>query len=582
MRRPQTTRPEGFGKPELNEIRRRSNGLLVMVFLFSMAVNALMLTGPLYMLQVYDRVLGSRSEETLLALSVLVTFLFLMMGILDHIRGRVTARIGARFQSALDGRVFQAHLRRAAVLPGGAGVKNPLRDVEAVQRLMSSPVFLALFDVPWTPLFLFAIFIFHPWLGFLALGGGAVLIAIAMLNQATTSGPMAEANQATARAELTAQQLASDAELVQSLGMRGAAFERWMRARGLSLQQSVAFSDRSGMFTVTTKTLRLFLQSAMLGLGAYLVLQNELTAGAMIAGSILLGRALAPIEMVIGQWQMVAAARRGRQGVIELLETVPPEVPRTPLPRPQALLVAENVTVIPPGAQQAALRAVSFTLKPGQAMGVIGPSGAGKTSLAKAICGVWLPAGGKMRLDSATLDQYDPDVLGSYIGYLPQTVSLFDGTIAENIARLQPDPDPAQIVEAAKKAAAHEMILRQPAGYDTPVSAVGGRLSGGQIQRIGLARAMYGDPVILVLDEPNSNLDNEGTNALNRAIKGMKDEGKSVIIIAHRPAAIQECETLLMLEQGVRTAFGPREEVLQKMVKNHAEITRSPQPGGVS
>jgi ATP-binding cassette subfamily C protein len=582
MRRPQTGRPEGSGQAELSEIRRRSTGLFVMVFVFSMAVNALMLTGPLYMLQVYDRVLGSRSEETLLALSVLVTFLFLMMGILDHARGRVMARAGARFQSALDGRVFQAHLRRAAVVPGGAGTRNPLRDVEAVQRLMASPVFLALFDVPWTPLFIAAIFIFHPWLGWLAVAGGAVLIAIALLNQMTTSGPMAQSNQATARAELTAQQLASEAELVQSLGMRGAAFDRWMKARGVSLQESMSFSDRSGMFTTTTKTLRLFLQSAMLGLGAYLVLQNELTAGAMIAGSILLGRALAPIEMVIGQWQMVVAARRGRAGVIELLETVPPETPRTPLPRPRALLVAENVTVVPPGAQQASLRAVSFTLKPGQAMGVIGPSGAGKTSLAKAICGVWAPAGGKMRLDSATLDQYDPDVLGGYIGYLPQTVSLFDGTIAENIARLHPDPDPAQIVEAAKKAAAHEMILEQPAGYDTPVSAVGGRLSGGQIQRIGLARAMYGDPVILVLDEPNSNLDNEGTMALNRAIVGMKEEGKSVIIIAHRPAAIQECEMLLMLDQGVRTAFGAREEVLQKMVRNHAEITRSPQPGGVS
>nr|WP_167766847.1 type I secretion system permease/ATPase [Jannaschia formosa] len=553
-----------------------------MVFVFSMVVNALMLTGPIYMLQVYDRVLGSRSEETLLALSVLVTFLFLMMGIFDHIRGRVMARVGARFQSALDGRVFQAHLRRAALMPGGAGTRNPLRDVEAVQRLMASPVFLALFDIPWTPLFIAAIFIFHPWLGWLAVAGGAVLIFIAILNQMTTSGPMAEANQATARAELTAQQLASEAELVQSLGMRGAAFERWMTARGNSLRQSMSHSDRSGMFTVTTKTLRLFLQSAMLGLGAYLVLQNEMTAGAMIAGSILMGRALAPIEMVIGQWQMVAAARRGRQGVLELLETVAPETPRTPLPRPRALLVAENVTVVPPGAQQASLRAISFTLKPGQAMGVIGPSGAGKTSLAKAICGVWQPAGGKMRLDNATLDQYDPDVLGGYIGYLPQTVSLFDGTIAENIARLQPDADPARIVDAAKKAAAHEMILDQPAGYDTPVSAVGGRLSGGQIQRIGLARAMYGDPVILVLDEPNSNLDNEGTMALNRAIRGMKDEGKSVIIIAHRPAAIQECELLLMIDQGVRTAFGPREEVLQKMVKNHAEITRSPTAGGVS
>ncbi|MEM7642478.1 MAG: type I secretion system permease/ATPase [Pseudomonadota bacterium] len=581
MRQP---RPMGrpSGAEEVASIRKQSNHLLVMVFLFSVAVNALMLTGPIYMLQVYDRVLGSRSEETLIALSVLVTFLFLMMGILDHARGRVTARVGARFQSMLDGRVFQAHLRRAAVTPGGAGGRNPLRDLEAVQRLMSSPVFLALFDVPWTPLFLVAIFIFHPWLGYLATGGGLLLICIALINQWLTSGPMAEANQATARAELTAQQLASDAELVQSLGMRGSAFQRWMMARGKSLDQSMSFSDRSGFFTVTTKTLRLFLQSAMLGLGAYLVLQNQLTAGAMIAGSILMGRALAPIEMVIGQWQSVQAARKGREAVIELLDQVPPEVPRTPLPRPQALLAAENVTVVPPGATQASLRAVSFILKPGQAMGIIGPSGAGKTSLAKAITGVWRPAGGKMRLDSATLDQYDPDVLGSYVGYLPQTVTLFDGTIAENIARLQANADPMKVVDAAKKAAAHEMILEQPQGYDTPVSAVGGRLSGGQVQRIGLARAMYGDPVILVLDEPNSNLDNEGTKALNRAIKGMKSEGKSVIIIAHRPAAIQECDVLLMLEQGTRTAFGPRQEVLSKVLKNHEQITRSPEPGGVT
>ncbi|MEM7710561.1 MAG: type I secretion system permease/ATPase [Pseudomonadota bacterium] len=491
------------------------------------------------------------------------------------------ARVGARFQSMLDGRVFQAHLRRAAATPGGAGGRNPLRDLEAVQRLLSSPVFLALFDIPWTPLFLTAIFIFHPWLGFLATGGGFVLICIALVNQWLTSGPMAEANQATARAELTAQQLASEAELVQSLGMRGAAFQRWMGARGKSLDQSVSFSDRSGLFTVTTKTLRLFLQSAMLGLGAYLVLQNQLTAGAMIAGSILMGRALAPIEMVIGQWQLVQGARKGREAVIELLDQVPPETPRTPLPRPQALLVAENVTIVPPGATQASLRAVSFTLLPGQAMGVIGPSGAGKTSLAKGITGVWHPAGGKIRLDSATLDQYDPDVLGSHIGYLPQTVTLFDGTIADNIARLQADPDPMKIVEAAKKAAAHDMILQQPQGYDTPVSAVGGRLSGGQTQRIGLARAMFGDPAILVLDEPNSNLDNDGTKALNQAIKGIKAEGRSVVIIAHRPAAIQECDVLLMLDHGARTAFGPRQEVLSKVVKNHEQITRSPEPGGV-
>ena len=572
------------GAAEVSAVRAKSNHLLAMSFLFSMVVNALMLSGPIYMLQVYDRVLGSRSEETLIALSVLLTFLFLMMGIMDYVRGRLMARVGARFQSTLDGRVFAAHLRQAAQTPGGAGSRTPLRDLEAVQRLLSSPVFLAVLDVPWTPLFIAAVFILHPALGLLATGGGAVLVALAIVNQMSTRGPMARAGQATAQAELTSQQLASEAELVQSLGMRGAAFARWMKARGASLAQAVSFSDKSGFFTVTTKTLRLFLQSAMLGLGAYLVLQNEMTAGAMIAGSILMGRALAPIELMIGQWQVVDAARKGRQSVIRLLDQVPPEAVRTPLPRPQALLVAENVTVVPPGSTQAALRAVSFVLKPGQAMGVIGPSGAGKTSLAKAVTGAWAPAGGKLRLDSATLDQYDADVLGSYIGYLPQTVTLFDGTIADNIARLQEDPDPALIVEAAKKAAAHEMILQQPEGYDTPVSAVGGRLSGGQIQRIGLARAMYGDPILLILDEPNSNLDNEGTIALNRAIKGMKEAGKSIIIIAHRPAAIQECDVLLMIRDGMRQAFGPREEVLQSMVKNHETIAGTPpdRPGGVT
>ena len=582
MSMPRRGAPPNDGAAEMAALRQRSTMLLVTAFVFSVFVNLLMLTGPLYMLQVYDRVLSSRSEATLIALTALVTFLFLMMGVLDHLRGRVMARVGARFQDGLDGRVFQAHLRRAAASPGGAGGRTPLRDVEAVQRLLSSPVFLALFDAPWTPVFLFAIFIFHPLLGWLAVGGGAVLIAIAVLNQMFTAGPMQSSQQATARAENTAQQLASDAELVHSLGMRGSAFTRWQGARGQSLHESVAHSDRAGLFTVTTKTLRLFLQSAMLGLGAWLVLQNELTAGAMIAGSILLGRALAPIEMLVGQWQLVAAARKGRRAVIELLSDVPPEREKHPLPRPQAHLVAENLTIFPPGAPQASLRGVSFALRPGQAMGVIGPSGAGKTSLAKALTGVWLPAGGRVRLDTATLDQYDPDVLGSYIGYLPQTVTLFDGTIAENIARLSPDPDPAAVVAAAKKAAAHEMITDQPKGYDTPVSAVGGRLSGGQVQRIGLARAMYGDPVLLVLDEPNSNLDNEGTEALNRAIASHKERGGAVIIIAHRPAAIKECEILLLLRDGMRAAFGPRDEVLRETVKNHGEIAKSPAPGGVT
>ena len=319
----------------------------------------------------------------------------------------------------------------------------------------------------------------------------------------------------------------------------------------------------------------------MLGLGAYLVLQNELTPGAMIAGSILLGRALAPVELAVGQWALVQRARKGWDSLSELLGEVPPEPERTPLPIPKAKVEAQSLTVIPPGEQQAALKSVSFSIPPGSAVGVLGLSGAGKSTLARALTGVWRPAGGKIRLDGASLDNYEPDVLGKHIGYLPQRVQLFEGKIAESISRLSPNPDPEAIIEAAQKAAAHEMILKLPDGYDTQVSATGGRLSGGQIQRIGLARALYGNPVLLVLDEPNSNLDNEGNYALNIAIRTMKAEEKTVMIMAHRPAAIQECDLLLVLDQGVKTAFGPKQDVLKATVQNHQDIQNTQTLGGI-
>lgn len=564
---------------ELAQQRRANSGLLWSILLFSMFTNLLMLTGPLYMLQVYDRVLGSRSEETLLALSLLVTFLFVMMGVLDYVRGRVAARVGARLQDGLDSRVFGAALTRAR---REGGPQTGLQDLEAVQRLLSTPAFLAIFDIPWTPIFLAAIFIFHPWLGWLALAGGALLIVITLINQATTRAPLKASGQATMRADRMAGQLQSEAELIRSLGMQGAAFRRWRGQRETALGESIRSSDRVGGFTTLTKTLRLFLQSAMLGLGAYLVLQAELTAGAMIAGSILLGRALAPIELAIGQWAMIQRAREGWANLRTLLADTPPEPQRLPLPRPEARLDVHQLAVVPPGESQATLRMVSFRVEPGQAVGVIGQSGAGKSTLAKALTGVWSPAAGQIRLDGATLDQYDPDVLGSLVGYLPQTVTLFDGTIAENIARLSANPDPDAVVAAARKAAAHDLILNQPKGYDTQVTAVGSRLSGGQIQRIGLARALYGDPVLLVLDEPNSNLDNDGSEALNQAIREMKSDGRSVLIMAHRPAAIRECDMLLVLDGGMPKAFGPRDEVLKKTVQNHAQIAAGGTAGGVS
>ena len=568
------------GRDELINARRESRGLYWAVGLFSFFANLLMLTGPLYMLQVYDRVLGSRSEETLVALSLLVVFLYGIMGILDYTRGRVMARVGARFQAKLDRRVFDAMVRRSAVAPD-ASAQTGLSDLEGIQRLISSPVLMAAFDIPWTPVFLAGIMLFHPWLGFLALAGGAVLILITILNQFFSKAPVLQANMSSHRANMISDEIRNESEMIQSMGMRGAAFRRWQVAREASLAETVTANDVGGTFSSMTKSLRLFLQSAMLGLGAYLVLQNELTPGAMIAGSILLGRALAPIELAIGQWPLVQRAVKGWNNLADLLEKVPEEPKRTELPKPKARLQVQSLTIVPPGESRASLKTVTFTVEPGQAIGVIGPSGAGKSTLARALTGVWRPAGGTIRLDGAGLDQYPPDVLGQHIGYLPQRVQLFDGTIAENIARLSTEPDSEKVVAAAKKAAAHDMIIHLPDGYDTRVVAGGGRLSGGQMQRIALARALYDDPVIVILDEPNSNLDNDGSVALNQAIRSLKEDGRSCLIMAHRPAAIQECDTLLVMDQGTRAAFGPKDEVLREMVSNHQELQKTAAMGGV-
>ena len=567
------------GSEELRQIRKRSRSLYWTVGLFSAFANLLMLTGPLYMLQVYDRVLGSGSQETLVALSLLVVFLYSVMGVLDYTRGRIMARVGARFQDDLDRRVFDAVVRKSAVAPD-SNTSASLADLESVQRMITSPVLMAAFDLPWTPIFFIGIFVFHSYLGYLALIGGAILIVIAIANQYLSRGAQARAGMAGLQAAGMAEQIRTESEMVQAMGMRDAAFTRWQKARGEALAGQVRATDVGGTFTSMTKTLRLFLQSAMLGLGAYLVLQNELTPGAMIAGSILLGRALAPVELGLGQWPVVQRGMLGWSNLAQLLGVVTPEPARTALPKPRASLVVKNLTVVPPGEKQAALKSISFKIDPGQAVGVIGPSGSGKSTLARTLTGVWRPAGGSVRLDGAALEHYGSETLGHYIGYLPQRVALFDGTIAQNIARLADVPDDAKVVAAAKMAAAHEMILELPAGYDTLIQAGQARLSGGEMQRVGLARALYDDPVILVLDEPNSNLDNIGSQALNQAIRAMKEGGRSVLIMAHRPAAIQECDTLLVLDSGMRMAFGPKDEVLKEMVANHKHIQQGPKGGG--
>ncbi|MFN4058676.1 MAG: type I secretion system permease/ATPase [Roseinatronobacter sp.] len=570
------------GKAELRQAERNVRGLILTAAFFSVFVNLLMLTGPIYMLQIYDRVLGSRSEATLVALSILLVVLFVAMGFLDHARTRLYARAGARLQAQLDRRVFSAALTRASVAPTDPLAQSAQRDLQSIQQFWASPIAAALTDMPWAPIFITAIFIFHPLLGWLAVAGGALLIAVTLVNQSVSREPVLRANRDAVKADQIADKMKSDAEVLRALGMQNAAFQRWAQARETALGTNMASADISGGFSASTKTLRLFLQSAILGLGAWLVLQGELTPGAMIAASIILGRALAPIEQAIGQWALLTRAREGRGNLIRLLSVQPPEVSPMVLPRPKAQLDVTDVSVVLAGNGQPVLRNVSFRLEPGQALGIIGPSGAGKSTLGRALVGAVRPAAGKIRLGGAELDQYDRDMLGGLIGYLPQNVGLLDATIAENIARLAAQPDPERVVKAAKAAAAHDMILSFPKGYDTPLTSVATQLSGGQIQRIGLARALYGDPVLLVLDEPNSNLDNDGSVALNGAIRQLKANGGSVIIIAHRPAALQECDLLLMLDGGVRRAFGPRDEVLRNVIKNSSEIVAAKGVGGVA
>ena len=556
----------------LTTARRTSRHFLWFAFFFSVFVNLLMLTGPLFMLQVYDRVLGSRSEETLVALLVLVVGLYGFMWLLDFARTRLLARYGARFQSALDERVFAAQLERRNVHRPEAMTAS--RDLEAVQGFYASPALTAIMDAPFTPLFIGVIFVFHAWLGWFALVGGLILVAITVLNQVLTAKRVGKAQQTAETAHRFAENARRASELIQSQGMLAPVTERWMQRRVSALQENMVAVDWTGAFSTFTKAFRLSLQSLVLALGAWLVLRGELTAGAMIAGSILLGRALAPIEQIIGRWPQVTRARQGWQSLKTLFGDMPGEQQRTRLPRPEGRVDVKSVTLTTAPGKPPVLYNVSFSLAPGEALGVIGRSGSGKTTIAKVILGLAHPNVGEVRLGGALISHYAPEDLGAHIGYLPQDPMLITGTIAENIARMALEPDSAHVVAAAKKAKAHELILSLPDGYETRIEDNQISLSGGQRQRIALARALFGDPVLLVLDEPNSALDQEGSEALNAAIRTMKSEGRSVIIMTHRPVAISECDRLMVVEAGAVKAEGPRDEIIRSMMKNAGDVQR--------
>ncbi|MEO0946191.1 MAG: type I secretion system permease/ATPase [Pseudomonadota bacterium] len=554
------------------EVAKQSRNLLNISFLFSIFVNLLMLTGPLFMLQVYDRVLGSRSEETLVALLVLVLALYGLMWLLDFARTRLVARYGARFQASLDDTVFKLQLTRGHL--GNPGIRSASRDLEAVQGFFASPSFTAMMDIPFSPLFMAVIFTFHPWLGWCALAGAAVLVAVTFLNQSLTAKRVAEAQMTGERANQFGESARHASDLIRSQSMLEPVTERWMKLRVAALTENMTSVDWTGAFTTLTKSFRLALQSLILALGAYLVLRGEMTAGAMIAGSILMGRALAPIEQVIGRWPQLVRARQGWASLSVVLAEEDDQPQRTKLPRPESRLDVSGVTLTLPG-KPPLLHNVSFSVAPGEALGVIGRSGSGKSTIAKTLLNLVTPGLGEVRLGGALLSHYAPEDLGAHIGYLPQDAVLISGTIAENIARMSLSPDDDMIVEAAKKAKAHELILSLPDGYETQVQDSQVALSGGQRQRIALARALYGAPVLLVLDEPNSALDQEGSEALNAAIRTMKEEGRSVVIMTHRPVAISECDTLLILERGTVTAYGPRDDVIKKMMKNAGDVKRT-------
>jgi len=561
-------------RDELGAAFASVRGLIVTAAVFSCAVNLLMLTGPLFMLQVYDRVLASGSEATLLALVVLIAGLFAAMGLLNFIRGRILARAGAEIQTRLDPRVFAAVLQRAVAPDERSKPNAALRDLESIQQFLSSPGPFAFFDAPWIPVYLGAIFVLHATLGVFATVVAVGMLGIALLNAWRSAGLEGEARRAMGSAEKRADSLRREAETLRALGMGGRTLALWQVERRKALGAQIAHSDRTGGYQALTATLRMFLQSAVLGLGAWLTIRGETTAGAMIAASILMGRALAPVDQMVGHWKGFSRARAARTNLRAFLKATP--VPRTRLDLPRAVgaLRVEALVAAPPGIRSPTVAGVTLSVDPGEALGVIGESASGKSTLARVLAGIWPPISGEVRLDGAEIGQWDPEVLGAQIGYLPQEIGLIAGTVSRNIARFHPEPDAREIVLAAQRAGAHEMILGLADGYQTELGDDGAGLSGGQRQRIGMARALYGDPVLLILDEPNAHLDAPGEEAVIAAIRGAKSRGRAVVVMAHRPSAIALCDTLVMMRAGRVVESGPRDEVLRRVTVGPAGAAR--------
>lgn len=529
---------------------------------FSLVINLLMLTPAFYMLQVYDRVITTGSRETLLLLTLAVLFLFTVMGLLEGVRARVLVRVGNRLETRLDEGLHQTMMARA--LRQASPTAWPLDDLAALRQALAGGGLVALFDTLWVPLYLALLFLFHPWLGSFALLSGGLLLLLLLLAERLTRGLLQAAGEEQATARGRAETNLRHAEVLQGMGMGPALGRRWRGDQRRWLATQSRASDRAGLLSGLTRVLRLLFQSLILGLGALLVLDEQITPGMMIAASILMGRALAPVDQMASHWRDLVGARSAYHRLRQLLADGEPEGERMALPRPSGRLVAEAVTAAPPGSREPVVRGVSLSIAPGEQLGVIGPSASGKSTLVRVLLGIWPAQVGTVRLDGADIARWDREALGPHIGYLPQDIELFDGTIAENIARFG-EVRSERVIAAARRAGLHETVLRLSDGYDTRLSAAGSELSTGQRQRLGLARALHGDPVLVVLDEPNANLDLEGERALSRSLQRLREEGISLVVISHRTGVLRQVDTLLVLEDGRVALHGPRDRVLARL-----------------
>lgn len=552
-------------KSELRQALSECRGGFISAGLFSFFINVLILTPSVYMLQVYDRVLTSRSEVTLLMLTIIAIGMMLVMVTLEMVRSRVLVRIGNRIDQRLNSRLFQAVYERSLRVPLTSRTQ-PLNDLLTLRQFLTGQGLFAFFDAPWAPFFIVLAFILHPLIGWIGLVGAIILFGLAILTEVVTRRPLEQANIEAMQANLFAENNLRNAEVLEAMGMLPGIQQRWLERHHRMLALQALASDRAGVIASLTKFVRIALQSLILGAGAWLAIEQIVTPGVMIASSIMLGRALAPVEQAIGMWRTLLSARSAYRRLDDLLTNIPARTQPMTLPAPQGNLALEGVIAVPPGGTAPTLKQVSFAINAGEIVGVIGPSAAGKSTLARVIVGVWPPHAGKVRLDGAEIQQMDRVWLGPAMGYLPQDVELFTGTIAENIARFG-TIDSQKVIEAARMAGVHDMILRLPKGYDTELGEAGRALSAGQRQRVGLARALYGNPALVVLDEPNSNLDDEGEAALVQALAQLKQRGGTALIIAHRPHVLTAVDKILVMRDGMIQMYGPRSEVMSKFVR---------------